>query len=82
MFQALYLALVNSVDFVNEFNCMDELKTFYELIKANGGLLNRSVTINKKSMKTTWIALQYFQSDTRKKIIKLVRTDFSQLWDN
>ena len=52
---------------------MDDVKAFYEFIKSNGGHLNRSVTINKKSMKTSWIPLHHFQSELKRKIIKLVR---------
>ena len=73
IFQALYLALGNTVDFIQEFKCQDELKSFYELIKSNGGTINKSVTINRKSLKTSMIPLQYFEPDLRKKMIKLVR---------
>ena len=65
---------MNSIDFTQEFNCQDELKTFSELIKANGGTINKSVTINRKSLKTSMIPLQYFEPDLRKKMIKLVRS--------
>ena len=37
--------------------------TFSELIKTNGGTLNKSVTINRKSLKTSMIPLQYFEPD-------------------
>ena len=65
---------MNSIDFTQEFNCQDELKTFSELIKAIGGTINQTVTINRKSLKTSMIPLQYFEPDLRKKMIKLVRS--------
>ena len=79
--QALYLALVNNVDYQTEFGCKDELKVFHEFMKNNGGLMNRAVTINKKSIKTSWMPLSYFEPELRKKLIKLVR-ESSRLYKN
>jgi hypothetical protein len=72
LLQALYLAFVNNVDYETEFDCHDELKTFLDFMKSEGGQLNRSVTISKKSIKTSWMPLNFFEPKLRKKLIKLV----------
>ena len=72
IFQALYVALVNNVDYSLEFGCQEELKIFHDFIKSKGGILNKSVTINRKSIKTSWIPVQFFEPEFRKKLIKMV----------
>lgn len=69
--QAIYLALLNNVDYETEFNCQDDLATFTEFIKSIG-LVNKTVTINKKSIKSAWVPVSYFKPEIRKKFIKLV----------
>ena len=64
---------MNTVDYETEFGCQDELKTFADFLRSEGAILNKTVTISKKSMKSSWIPLTFFDSGERKKIIKLVR---------
>ena len=73
-FQELYLAFVNNVEYRQEFNTDEELDVFKEFIRSKDGILNKSITVNKKSLKSSWIPLNYFLLDIRKKIMKLVRT--------
>ena len=73
LLKALYIAFLNTVDYNQEFGCQDDLKVFLEFIKSKEGLMNKTVTINRKSLKASWIPLLYFEPIIRKKLIKLVR---------
>jgi hypothetical protein len=67
--------MVNSVNYIEEFETEDDLPTFKEFIKQKKGTINYrlySEFAGKSTHIASSISLKYFDSDLRKRLIKTV----------
>ena len=82
--QDLYITLIKSVNYRENFGTTDELPTFMDHIKSNGGHTNFKVSAEvngKRVHSAVALCIKYFSKDVQIRMIKSVSNIFSFLID-
>ena len=75
----MQLAFVRTIDYREHFGLKDDVTSFTQFIKSNGGLLDRRVNtklLGKKTHYASSIPMMFFELEVRIRLIKLVRVSF------